>query len=150
LLNLYKGLDSTSSINSNNTFTDDIICIITDNINNNSPTETTTPPTETIASPTETNAPNLNTKHSISIWKQEYINSISNLLVDLNDLITIENRMNRLTHDRPAEIDPDTKNIAEEIATLLNNLNNCEPLVNLKNITYNVWKEKNGTKTKGK
>ncbi|UZO23406.1 uncharacterized protein OCT59_015746 [Rhizophagus irregularis] len=74
------------SISSNSTITDNII-----SIDKNSPTETivpstavdtTIPLTETTTS-TETTTPltplNLNTKHSISIWKQEYISSISNL-----------------------------------------------------------------------
>ncbi|PKK72668.1 hypothetical protein RhiirC2_776919 [Rhizophagus irregularis] len=34
--------------------------------------------------------------------------------------------MNRLTHNRPTEVDSDTENIAEEITTLLNQLNNCK------------------------
>ena len=59
--------------------------------------------------------------------------------------------MKRLTHNIPAEIDFETENIAaEEVMTLLNNLNNCEQLVKLKNITYNIWKEKNGTRNKRK
>jgi hypothetical protein len=58
--------------------------------------------------------------------------------------------MNRLTQNRPAEIDPDTENVAKEITTLLNNLNNCEQLVKLKSITYNAWKEKNETRNKRK
>ncbi|CAB4491542.1 unnamed protein product [Rhizophagus irregularis] len=134
------------SISSNSTITDNII-----SIDKNSPTETivpstavdtTIPLTETTTS-TETTTPltpfNLNTKHSISIWKQEYISSISNL-----------HSMNRLTQNRPAEIDPDTENVAKEITTLLNNLNNCEQLVKLKSITFNAWKEKNETRNKRK
>ncbi|GES99028.1 hypothetical protein GLOIN_2v1777513 [Rhizophagus clarus] len=101
--------DSISFINSNNNMIMDNII----SINEDSPTETIVPSTtaeatifltETTTS-TETTAPfttpftplNLNTKYSISIWKQEYISSISNLLADLNDLITVENSMNRLT-----------------------------------------------------
>lgn len=58
--------------------------------------------------------------------------------------------MNRLTQNKPAEVDSDKENIAEEITTLLKKLNNCEELVKLKDITYNVWKEKNGTRHKRK
>ncbi|RGB38650.1 hypothetical protein C1646_812495 [Rhizophagus diaphanus] len=42
----------------------------------------------------------LNTKHSIS-----------------NDLATVEKSMNRLTHNRPTEVDSDTENIAEKETT---------------------------------
>ncbi|CAB4392594.1 unnamed protein product, partial [Rhizophagus irregularis] len=142
---MIKHVTSDYSISSNSTITDNIISIDKD-----SPTETivpstavdtTIPLTETTTS-TETTTPltplNLNTKHSISIWKQEYISSISNLLADLNDLITVENSMNRLTQNRSAEIDPDTENVAKEITILLNNLNNCEQLVKLKSITFNA------------
>ncbi|CAB5386470.1 unnamed protein product [Rhizophagus irregularis] len=100
LQKVYTG-DLEDSISSNSTITDNIISIDKD-----SPTETiipstavdtTIPLTETTTS-TETTTPltplNLNTKHSISIWKQKYISSISNLLADLNDLITVENSMN--------------------------------------------------------
>ncbi|UZO14293.1 uncharacterized protein OCT59_005753 [Rhizophagus irregularis] len=104
LQEVYTG-DLEDSILSNSTITDNIISIDKD-----SPTETiipstavdtTIPLTETTTS-TKTTTPltplNLNIKHSIiSIWKQEYISSISNLLADLNDLITVENSMNRLT-----------------------------------------------------
>jgi hypothetical protein len=68
----------------------------------------------------------------------------------LNDLATIEKSMDRLTHNRPTEVDSDTENIAGEITTLLSQLNNCEKLVKLKNIAHNVWKEKNGTRNKRK
>jgi hypothetical protein len=54
--------------------------------------------------------------------------------------------MNRLTRNRST---PDTENIAEEITTLLNQLNNCEELVKLKNISFNIWK-KNGSRNKRK
>ena len=52
-----------------------------------------------------------------------------------------------INHNRPAEIDFETENIAAEE---VNNLNNCEESVKLKNITYNIWKEKNGTRNKRK
>lgn len=58
--------------------------------------------------------------------------------------------MDRLTHNKPTEVDSDTENIAEEVTTLLNQLNNCKKLVKLKNIAFDVWKEKNGTRNKRK
>ncbi|RIA83827.1 hypothetical protein C1645_880276 [Glomus cerebriforme] len=126
---------------------------ITNNNTNDKDKDETTTQDETIT-PTEATTPraplsplNLSTKHSISIWKQEYITSISNLLADLNDLITIEKSMNRLTHNRPAEVDSNTENIAKEVTTLLNKLNNCEELVKLKDIT---GKKKMEQETKGK
>ncbi|CAB4398576.1 unnamed protein product [Rhizophagus irregularis] len=70
--------------------------------------------------------------------KQEYITSISNLFTDLNDLAIVEKNMNRLIHNKPTEVDSNTENIAEEITILLNQLNNCEELVKLKNIAFNV------------
>jgi len=58
--------------------------------------------------------------------------------------------MNRLTSDRPAEVDSNAKDTIEEITRLLNELNNCDELIKLKNISHEVWKEKNVMKNKRK
>jgi len=75
--------------------------------------------------------------HKSAVWKQEFNQSINDILINLDEINTITNNVKRLNGTMPEDVDTNTKRDSKNLENLLNNLND-EKVKQLRDLVENV------------